>query len=99
MAADIPNKDISSKDIPSKVLERLARISDEELAFRGMTRDGYRKRWAEREALDKTSPQIGEQAPDFELERLGPDGRRSGEMLSLSALRGKPVGLILGSFT
>ena len=90
---------VLAQEIPSKVEERLAKLSDEELAFRGWTREGYRKRWAEREELDKTSPQIGDEAPDFELERLSPEGQRTGVNLRLSSLRGKPVGLIFGSFT
>ena len=82
-------------EIPPMLLE----MSDEELAFRGWTRDGIRERWQGRIEKDKNAPQIGDQAPDFELEVLSPAGKRTGEMLSLSSLRGKPLGIYFGSFT
>ena len=88
-----------SGELPKLIAERLANISDEELEFRGWTRDGFRRRWQDKVARDKDSPQIGAEAPDFELERLSPTGQRTGETLRLSSLRGKPVGLIFGSFT
>ena len=44
-------------------------------------------------------PKIGDPAPDFTVERLSPDGTRTGEMFTLSALKGTPVGLIFGSYT
>ncbi len=74
-------------------------LSNEELEFRGVTREGLRDRWAERVERDRNSPQVGELAPDFELELLSPKGKRTGEYVALSSLRGKPVGLILGSYT
>ncbi len=77
----------------------LAAMGDEELAFRGWTREGLKKRWADRLQKDRASPQVGEIAPDFTLERLSPQGKRTGETLALSDLRGKPVGLIFGSYT
>jgi hypothetical protein len=77
----------------------LLNMSDEELAYRGWTRDGIRERWQGRIEKDKSSPQIGEEAPDFELELLSAEGQRGGEMLRLSSLRGKPVGIYFGSFT
>ena len=67
--------------------------------FRGWTRDGMRARYEHRLNADKNSPQPGDIAPDFSLEILNQTGARTGEMLSLSSLRGKPVGLIFGSYT
>lgn len=78
---------------------RLLEMSAEEMAFRGWTREDIRERWAKRVELDKTSPQIGELAPDFELERLASHGGRSGEKVKLSSMRGRPVGIYFGSFT
>ncbi len=88
-----------AEELPKLIAERLANISDEELEFRGWTREGFRQRWFDKVERDKDSPQIGAEAPDFELERLSPEGQRTGENLRLSSLRGKPVGLIFGSFT
>lgn len=44
-------------------------------------------------------PKVGEEAPDFEIDVLDRDRQRSGETLQLSALRGKPVALLFGSYT
>ncbi len=88
-----------SDELPERVARRIATISDEELEFRGRTRDGMRQSWLARIERDKDSPRIGDEAPEFELERLSPAGMRTGDRLRLSALRGRPVGLIFGSFT
>ena len=88
-----------SDELPERVARRIAAISDDELKFRGRTREGMRRSWLERIERDKDSPRIGDQAPEFELELLSPVGIRTGETLGLSALRGRPVGLIFGSFT
>ncbi len=48
---------------------------------------------------EKRVPQIGDPAPDFELERLTGDGKRTDQRVRLSSLRGKPVLLYFGSYT
>ena len=55
-----------------------------------------RERMVERE---KNVPEVGSEAPDFEIERLSTKGKRSGQTLRLSSLRGRPVGLVFGSYT
>jgi hypothetical protein len=85
--------------LPDVLEYRINGISDEELEFRGWTRDGMRAGYERRLEADKKSPQPGEPAPDFTLELLSATGTRTGEPLSLSSLRGKPTGLIFGSFT
>jgi predicted ATPase len=44
-------------------------------------------------------PKVGTEAPDFRIERLTRDKKRTGDYVRLSALRGKPVALLFGSFT
>jgi len=44
---------------------------------------------------DELAPNVGDQAPDFDLPVLHGDGER----VSLSSLRGQPVALIFGSYT
>ncbi len=88
-----------SDELPERVARRIATRSDEEPEFRGRTREGMRQSWLARIERDKNSPRIGDEAPEFELERLSPAGMRTGETLRLSSLRGRPVGLIFGSFT
>ncbi len=55
-----------------------------------------RAKMAERE---NHAPPVSTPAPDFELERLSPEGKRTGTPLRLSSLRGQPVALIFGSYT
>ncbi len=88
-----------SDEQPERIARRIATISDEELEFRGRTREGMRQSWLARIERDKNSPRIGDEAPEFELELLSPAGMRTGDRLRLSQLRGRPVGLIFGSFT
>jgi hypothetical protein len=86
-------------ELPKVLEDRINGIGDEELEFRGWTRDGMRAGYERRLQADKNAPRPGDVAPDFTLELLSAAGARTGESLSLSSLRGKPVGLIFGSFT
>ena len=72
-----------------------ANMSDEELKFRGWTRDSMRERWAAKLERDRNSPRAGDEAPDFELQ--DPEGN---VRVRLSDFRGKrPVALVFGSYT
>lgn len=64
-----------------------------------MTPEQYTTMRAERLAREALAPNVGDAAPDFSAERLTPAGKPTGETLSLSAFRGKPVGLVFGSYT
>ena len=48
---------------------------------------------------ERRVPEVGDPAPDFELERLTDDGKRSDQRVRLSSLRSKPVLLYFGSYT
>lgn len=48
---------------------------------------------------EERAPQAGHLASDFELQRLDGEGKLTGERLKLSALRGRPVALVFGSYT
>ncbi len=45
------------------------------------------------------APKVGDEAPDFEVERLTPQGERTGQTFRLSSARGKPIALVMGSYT
>ncbi|MDE0790608.1 MAG: hypothetical protein OSA87_07920 [Woeseiaceae bacterium] len=86
--------------LPPKFEERLARTTNAELKTREMTLPDMRASYEARVVRDEqTSPELGELAPDISLERLHEMGKRTGEFIALSELRGKPTGLIFGSFT
>ncbi len=50
-------------------------------------------------ARETNVPKIGEAAPDFVADVLDRERKRTGEQVRLSDLRGKPVGLVFGSYT
>jgi len=64
-----------------------------------LTPEAYQQMRAERVEREKLAPEEGAPAPDFEVERLDPAGRRTGEMFKLSSTRGRPVALAFGSYT
>jgi hypothetical protein len=67
-------------------------ISDiSEAEFEGILADGN--------AREADVPKVGAEAPDFVAEVLDRDRKRTGEQVRLSDLRGKPVGLVFGSYT
>lgn len=87
-------------ELPEKFEHVVNNAKDEWLETRGITRDGLRKFIEGRVVRDlDNSPKVGDTAPDFTLEKLDVKGKRTGEMTSLSAYAGKPVGLIFGSYT
>lgn len=50
-------------------------------------------------AREPQVPRVGAIAPDFTAERLGKGRQRTGEFVTLSGLRGRPVALAFGSYT
>ena len=44
-------------------------------------------------------PEVGTMAPDFTAEVLGTGRKRTGEFVTISALRGRSVALAFGSYT
>jgi len=69
----------------------------------GETREQYLAQYEamvrERALRDQSAPKVGEPAPDFEIERLTPAGKRTGETFRLSSTRGRPAALVFGSYT
>lgn len=64
-----------------------------------VTKEGFIAIQARMEERDRKAPPVGASAPDFVLERLSADGKRTGTTLRLSSLRGRPVALVFGSYT
>jgi len=79
--------------------EPMDRLTAEEWEAVGFSRTQFEDRWGDRLARDKLSPAVGSRAPDFQLEVLSSDGKRTGTLLRLSSLFGKPIGLVFGSYT
>jgi hypothetical protein len=65
----------------------------------GITEAEFDAYQAAQKARQVKVPQPGAMAPDFEADVLTPERRRTGEKVRLSSLRGRPVGLVFGSYT
>ena len=74
-------------------------LSEEDFERMMLTREAYTAMRDARIAREHHAPKVGETAPDFQIERLGADGARGGDLLQLSETRGRPVALIFGSYT
>ncbi len=64
-----------------------------------MTEEQFDSMMADNNSRQDAVPQVGTMAPDFTIERLSRDRKRTGEYVTLSALRGEPVALCFGSYT
>jgi hypothetical protein len=80
--------DVDIDTLPEDVFEKI-----------GLSRDEFKAVQARMKERDARTPAAGTEAPDFEIERLSPDGKRTGEMFTLSSTRGRPVALVFGSYT
>lgn len=69
------------------------------LEISDMTEDEFDRMMAEEKGRESLVPQVGDVAPDFTAERLGEGRRHTGEFVTLSKLRGRPVALAFGSYT
>jgi hypothetical protein len=65
----------------------------------GITAEQFDGMADDRRTRQARVPEIGKLAPDFEIDVLDGQRRRTGEMVRLSALRGQPVALLFGSYT
>ena len=74
-------------------------IPPEKWANMMMTPEQYNAMRDARVARERKAPRVGAPAPGFTLERLAADGSRTGETFTLSSVKGRPVGLIFGSYT
>ena len=79
--------------------EPMAHLTAEQWVEMGISRAEFTERWRVRLERDVGAPKIGAPAPDFDLEVLSIEGRRAGNTFQLSSVRGRPVGLIFGSYT
>ena len=87
-------------ELPEKFEKIVVNATEEWLETRGKTRDQLRSFIEKRVIRDREkSPKVGDDAPDFELEKLDDHGKRTGKMMRLSSNFGTPIGLIFGSYT
>ena len=86
-------KDFSSSDLSFPERKKVwLEISD-------MTEADFDSMMAAQKDRQDGVPKVGNVAPDFEIERLDRNKKRSGDFVKLSSLRGRPVALAFGSYT
>ncbi len=64
-----------------------------------ISEEEFEAHMAEEKAREAIVPKVGSLAPDFVADVLDRDRKRTGESVRLFDLRGKPVGIVFGSFT
>jgi hypothetical protein len=74
-------------------------VPEERWASMMLTREQYSAMVHDRAERDRTAPKVGERAPDFVARRLSPEGKLTGESFQLASGRGRPIGLVFGSYT
>ncbi len=69
------------------------------LEISDITEEQFDAHMAEEKAREAMVPRLGVEAPDFVADVLDRERKRTGERVRLSDLRGRPVGLVFGSYT
>ena len=64
-----------------------------------LTEEDFIRRQVEQSASQVNVPQPGDEAPDFEIDVLDRERKRTGDTVHLADFRGKPVALLFGSYT
>ncbi len=97
-AREKPNFNMSMIDLEAYKENRLE-LPPEGWEWMGITEQDFKIHQAKMLAREKAVPQVGQPAPDFEIERLTATGARTGEMFRLSSMLGHKVALVFGSYT
>ena len=74
-------------------------MREEWIELSDMTADEFDALQATYKARASGMPVPGDEAPGFTVDVMDASQKRTGEIKSLSDFRGKPVGLIFGSYT
>ena len=85
--------------LSSGILIRDEEEIQEKMKEWNISREEYDRLQAVKLERESRVAPVGAMAPDFELERLSPEGERIGETTRLSSFRGRPVALAFGSYT
>ena len=96
--ADKPKFNMSMIDLEAYKENRLE-LPPEGWEWMGITEEDFKVHQARMIEREKRVPQVGDKAPDFEIERLDEFGRRTGEPFRLSSMEGHTVALLFGSYT
>ena len=96
MRTDIPESPVTLDEYGAMDMAARRKVW---LEISDITEEQFDAHMATEKAREATVPQIGSEAPEFVADVLDRDRRRTGEQVRLSELRGKPVGIVFGSYT
>ena len=83
----------------SKSMPDFDKVKPEQWEKMGITKEQFLVRREKARLREEAAPKVGEQAPDFNLKRMSPEGGLTERRIRLSDLRGQPVALVFGSYT
>lgn len=89
----------TAAELFERVKNNKANVSKHPWKDWGISKEEWTVYLQDRIRKDLAAPKEGDSAPDFAVERLSTDGKRTGEIINLSTLFGKPVALLFGSYT
>ena len=96
MRTDIPESPVTLDEYGAMDMAARRKVW---LEISDITAEQFDAHMATEKAREATVPQIGSEAPEFVADVLDRDRKRTGEQVRLSELRGKPVGIVFGSYT
>jgi len=89
----------TAAELFERVKNNKANVSKHPWKDWGISKEEWVEYLQDRIRKDIEAPKEGDNAPNFSVERLSTDGKRTGEIINLSTLFGKPLGLVFGSYT
>lgn len=96
MRTEIPKSPVSLDEYGRMTMEERRQVW---IDISVITEAEFDAHMSAQKARETSVPAVGDLAPDFAAERLDAQGRRTGETVRLSDLRGKPTALAFGSYT
>ena len=96
MKQAVPNSPVTLEEYSAMDMAARRKIW---LDISDISEEEFEAHMAEEKAREAIVPMVGSLAPDFVADVLDRDRKRTGESVRLSGLRGKPVGIVFGSFT
>lgn len=89
----------TAEELFERVANNKASVSKHPWTDWGISKDEWVEYLQGRIRRDIAAPKKGDPAPDFTVERLDGKGKRTGEMIDLSSMFGRPIALLFGSYT
>ena len=99
MPKDIESQIPTAEELFKRVRNNKANVSKHPWEDWNISKEEWVHYLQERIRQDISAPKEGQLASDFVVERLNAKGKRTGRMVSLPALVGKPIALLFGSYT